>query len=82
MADMKIPSGGLPVARTTQTARTEEVRAAQRAFFEAALANAPASAAPKAAQPTAQAAAQAAAGPAPDPTSRYPRPGSRVDIKV
>ncbi len=82
MADMKIPAGGLPVARTAQTARTEEVRAAQRAFFEAALANAPAPAAIKAAQPAAGQAAQAAAQPGPELTSRYPRPGSRVDIKV
>jgi hypothetical protein len=82
MADMKIitgPSG--PVVRPVSPARTEALRAAQRAFFDSALAG-PAQPAPsRPAQPTAQAAEQAASG-APDPTQRYLRPGSRVDIKV
>jgi hypothetical protein len=83
MADMKIPGERqLPVARPANPARTEAVRAAQRAFFDAALTAAPAAArpAPQAAQ--AQEASPRAASPAQDATQRYLRPGSRVDIKV
>lgn len=80
MADMKIPGGPqFPAVRSGAPARTEQLRAAQRAFFDAAMTGAPAPAPAKPAQPTAEAAGQAAA---PDPTSRFPRPGSRVDIKV
>lgn len=82
MADMKIPAGSqLPVGRPAAPARTEQVRAAQRAFFEAALNAAPAPAPARPAQPTVRAAEQTAASAAEAP-SRYPRPGSRVDIKV
>lgn len=82
MADMKIPGGQLPVGRATPPARAEQVRAAQRAFFDAAMTGSPAPAAARPAQPPAAQAAEPAASAAPDPASRYPRPGSRVDIKV
>ena len=39
MADMKVPGGAQPPSlRPTAPARTDAVRAAQRAFFQAALA--------------------------------------------
>ena len=88
MADMKIPPGAAqpPALRPMAPARTEAVRAAQRAFFDAALTNAPpaARAAPGAAPPAASAAGQGAraADAIQDSTQRYLRPGSRVDIKV
>lgn len=81
MADMKITGGPpLPLGRPAPAPRAEQVRAAQRAFFDAALTGAPTTARP-AQPPTAQAAERTATA-APDPTSRYPRPGSRLDIKV
>lgn len=83
MADMKITGGApLPLGRSAAAPRAEQVRAAQRAFFDAALTGAPASATAKPAQPPTAQAAERTAAAAPDPTSRYPRPGSRLDIKV
>ena len=82
MADMKIGPGGpnLPAAPAGPV-RTEAVRAAQRAFFEAAMTGAPPS--PPSGKPvqTTTRAADLAAG-VQDSTQRYPRPGSRIDIKV
>lgn len=89
MADMKIPPGGqLPATRPQNAARSEAIRAAQKAFFDAAMNQAPAPAvAPVRAQarPAAvQSAApvQTAAAPSTEQPQRYLRPGSRLDIKV
>jgi hypothetical protein len=76
MADIRNigAQSSVPQARPV---RTEAVRAAQRAFFQAALAGEAAPATPRAAGPTAQSAAGAPATP-----GRMLRPGSLVDIKV
>jgi hypothetical protein len=74
MADMKIPPGA-PAVRTIQPVRAEAIRAAQRAFFEAATGETSEPKARPAAQPTATAADAA------EP-QRLARPGSRLDIKV
>ncbi|MBO9630837.1 MAG: hypothetical protein J7516_15570 [Shinella sp.] len=66
-------------------ARAEAVRAAQRAFFQAALNEAQAAPAPVAsrAAPKVEPATTAVSAAAPaDPAARYARPGSRLDIKV
>ena len=82
MPDIRNPVAGsslIPQARATP-ARSEAIRAAQRAFFEAALSG---TAASPSAQPRA---AQAVAGPAAStsaaPPDRILRPGSLLDIKV
>lgn len=82
MADMKIPSGGsqLPAVRPANPARTEALRAAQKAFFDAAMNQAPAPAVQPKAQPATAALAPAAASA--DQPQRFLRPGSRLDIKV
>ena len=92
MADLRIPSAQLPAAqpRGTAPARSDAVRAAQRAFFETALAG-EAQAAP-AARPTAAVEAavvatpfrevRAAFDPATPAPTRMLRPGSLLDIKV
>ena len=82
MADIRNTGAGaglVPHARTTPV-RSEAVRAAQRAFFDAALAGAGtvSASAPKAV-PTASAAPLSTEGPQP---GRMARPGSLVDIKV
>lgn len=92
MADMKIPPGGggqLPATRPQNAARSEAIRAAQKAFFDAAMNQAPAPAVAPARAPSRPAAVQAAApvqtaAPAAttEPPQRYLRPGSRLDIKV
>ena len=97
MADMRIPPTGLPNATPRPTARSEAVRAAQKAFFDAARTNATPSATAATAQtpirpvspvrattPTQAPRPVQAAAPtdAPDPTRRLPRPGSLLDIKV
>ena len=95
MADLRLPAQ-LPTAapaRPMPAARAEAVRAAQRAFFETALAGeaqaaprAPAAAETAAATPAAappvrdlRPPAEALAGPAP---ARPLRPGSLLDIRV
>ena len=65
------PSPQLPAVRPQPAA---DVRAAQRAFFAAALGEAQAE--PPAAKPA------AAAAPSAGEPERYPRPGSIIDIKV
>ncbi len=86
MADLRVSGGQLPAAQPAQ--RTEAVRAAQRAFFQAALNNAAPTAAarPVEAQPMTQSISRvvtpsATAAPTSEP-SRYLRPGSLLDIKV
>ena len=94
MADTRIPAQlQAAPARPAASARSEAVRAAQRAFFDTALAGEAQGTAPAraAASPVAMAVAPAAAplrevrvaldpaGPAP---SRTLRPGSLLDIKV
>jgi hypothetical protein len=82
MADMKVPPGGqTPALRPIAPARPDAVRAAQRAFFDAALTNTPAPAQARAAQAPATRGTQAAET-VQDLSPRYPRPGSRLDIKV
>ncbi len=79
MADMRIPPSRLtPTVPSQSPARAEALKTAQRAFFQAAMNEAPAPAAAKPAAP----AAPAAAAPASEAPQRYLRPGSRVDIKV
>ena len=93
MADLRIPSGAMAPspARPASPARSEAVRAAQRAFFEAALGQAQSpsavtakpvqAAAPSA--PTPPIARTAAARLDPQtPPERLLRPGSIIDIKV
>lgn len=78
MADVRI-SGGIPPQLPAQ--RSDAARAAQRAFFQAAL---------QGVQPTAPTPAPTAKPAAPIQTvaptlaepQRYLRPGSRLDIKV
>jgi hypothetical protein len=70
------PQGQTPAAAP---AKAEAIRAAQKAFFQAAMGGpqpAPANPAPTAAAPA------PAAISAPVETGRYLRPGSRIDIKV
>lgn len=89
MADLKLPAV-VPGARPTSTPRAEAVRAAQRAFFETALAGEMAGAAPvRAASPAVPVAPVAPAREvraAIDPSASLPerplRPGSLLDIKV
>ncbi len=98
MADLRITSGVQPPISSQSgglsAARADAVKAAQRAFFDAALAKtnapsavqaAPKAAAPAAAPPAASSAARAsttaAAGSA-EPPARLLRPGSLLDIKV
>ena len=69
------PPARLPEAPARAPARIEAARAAQRAFFQAALNGTPPPAAPAAPVKTAQAAPT-------DSPPRYGRPGSLVDIKV
>jgi predicted component of type VI protein secretion system len=75
MADIR-NIGGRPLVPQARPApaRTEAVRAAQRAFFQAALAAEPPPAAPRTAAPVVQPVASASGRPL--------RPGSLVDIKV
>lgn len=69
-----------PAGQSAQSpAKAEAVRAAQRAFFQAALNQTQAPAAQAA--PVTAAAPRVAAAPEPQP-DRYSRPGSRIDIKV
>ena len=68
------PTPQLPATRPQPAA---EVRAAQRAFFAAALGEAQAQP-----QPERPAPARAAVAPEADQPERYLRPGSIVDIKV
>lgn len=80
MADLRI-TGGVPAP--VQPQRPEGVRAAQRAFFQAALQGVQ-PAAPTRAAPTARPAATVqpqTTAPAAEP-QRYLRPGSLLDIKV
>jgi hypothetical protein len=85
MADLRVSGGQPPAVQPAQ--RTEAVRAAQRAFFQAALnAAAPTAAArPVEAQPTIQSVSRvvtpSTTSPAAEP-ARYLRPGSLLDIKV
>lgn len=79
MADLRITGGA---AAPVQPQRPEAVRAAQRAFFQAALQGVQ-PVAPTPAQTTRPAATvqPQAAAPSAEP-QRYLRPGSLVDIKV
>ena len=71
------PNLQLPV--TTARPVRPETRAAQKAFFQAAVTGAPAARA----EPIRAPAPAARTGPQPDPEpQRYLRPGSLVDIKV
>jgi hypothetical protein len=85
MADLRV-TGGLPAPVPKPALPSEAARAAQRAFFQAAL-NAAAPAAPSRPVETQPAAPRAAtlqaapAAPATEP-NRYMRPGSLLDIKV
>lgn len=94
MADLRIPGAGVPAVVQSSQSSTA-VRAAQRAFFDAALKGAaPAqatrpTAAPIATQPVARTTAsaaptQSASATATSPAEpvRYARPGSILDIKV
>lgn len=87
MADLRIPAA-LPAARPAAAARTDAVRAAQRAFFDTALAGgvpAPAAtAAPVAPAPPVAPAREVrvAVDPQAPAPSRPLRPGSLLDIKV
>ncbi len=86
MADLRIPSGSQPLAPAPVAARSEAVKAAQRAFFNAALNQAQATA------PVRRQVAQTVAVSAPFQTvadtskgvqpDRILRPGSLLDIKV
>lgn len=84
MADIRNIAGQVPAPRAQpQSVRSETIRAAQRAFFEAALSG---TASSPAAQPqptplrtTASATVQRADA---TPPNRILRPGSLVDIKV
>jgi hypothetical protein len=83
MANLSI--GSSPGAQIPATPRTDTARAAQRAFFQAALnGTAPAQAAAPthvgAASPVKP--AQAAPSPGASEPTRYARPGSFLDIKV
>jgi hypothetical protein len=83
MADLRVTGGASPTA--LQPARpSEAVRAAQRAFFTAALNNvAPAQAAsPVQSQAATRGPAVQPAQPAAGEPARYARPGSLLDIKV
>ena len=94
MADVRIPSQTATAAqlgRAAATPRPEAVRAAQRAFFEAALgqpnAAAPVKKADVAAAATTTPAARASFTASPSTASsaepsRFARPGSLIDIKV
>ncbi len=93
MADLRITPGVQPpISNQTpglSAARAEAVKAAQRAFFDAALAKTNAPAAVQAAPKVAAAAAPVASGAASSSLmnsaatpSRLLRPGSLVDIKV
>jgi hypothetical protein len=75
------PNFQLPVAQPRPV--RPEARAAQRAFFEAAVNRAPASAPASAAEPVrpVAAAARTTSEPGAQP-QRYLRPGSLLDIKV
>ena len=81
MSDIRTPSAGaslVPQSRVSAPGPSETVRAAQRAFFEAALAGTPTSPA----QPI-KAAAPTLLGQAPSAAPGRPlRPGSLLDIKV
>jgi hypothetical protein len=79
MADLRIPRNTLPapVRPGADAARLEAARAASRAFFQAALAEA----SPAAEPAPVRAQAATAAPRAPDP-ARPLRPGSIIDIKV
>ncbi len=89
MADLKIavsPPALIPGARTASP-RTEAVRAAQRAFFDTALAGEPAAAPAgparvEATSPRPAPEVRAAIDPAAPPPARPLRPGSLLDIKV
>ncbi len=100
MADLRITSGVQPPISSQSgglsAARADAVKAAQRAFFDAALAKtnapsalqaapkvaAPAAAAPPAASSAASASTTAAATGSAEPPARLLRPGSLLDIKV
>lgn len=87
MADMRISGGQIPPTAAPQ--RSDAAKAAQRAFFQAALQQAsPASSAapiravaePRPGAPVTNRAAEPHA--ATTPPTRYARPGSLLDIKV
>lgn len=89
MADLRI-TPGLTTTTPTPPARNNQARAAQRAFFDAALGKT-AAASPvspvKPAQATAATASSGVVGKVPsalpaEPPSRLLRPGSLLDIKV
>lgn len=86
MADLRNPLGSppLPAARPVAPARSEAVRAAQRAFFEAALGqpSTPAAAPSVTAAPAAPPPRTAMRVDPQSPPERILRPGSLVDIKV
>lgn len=90
MADLRIPTQLPATARATPPARTDAVRAAQRAFFDTALAGeAQAASGLSASAPVEPAApvpvpreVRAAVDPSAPPPSRSLRPGSLLDIKV
>ena len=76
MADIRSIAGTSLVPQAQPVARTEAVRVAQRAFFEAALSGAPSTPAVPA-RTAAASARQSATTP-----DRILRPGSIIDIKV
>lgn len=86
MADVRIPAAGLPTAQPQPARADRDIRAAQRAFFQAALtaAEAPEPLRQAAAQPTASIETPRSAAPAeqPEPDPRRYRPGSLLDMKV
>lgn len=88
MADLRIPSGAQPLVPAASPARADALKAAQRAFFNQALAEVQATAPtrPQTSQTAAVSAAPAprASADATDVASpgQYPRPGSLLDIKV
>jgi len=81
MASLSIGSN-LP-AQIPSAPRTDAARAAQRAFFQAAVTGtAPAQAVPPAKPAATTVSVQAAAAPTAGEPTRYLRPGSLLDIKV
>ena len=79
MADIGNPVGGFrPVLPTRPAGQGEAVRAAQRAFFQAALSQADVTPSPAVRTP----AARAAPVDLSTPPARLLRPGSLLDIKV
>jgi hypothetical protein len=88
VADLRIPSGAQALVPAASPARADALKAAQRAFFNQALAEVQATAPvrPQTSEATAAPAASAPRASA-DPTDaaspgHYLRPGSLLDIKV